>query len=674
MKKITVYLTLILISSALHGQKISHAKKEQLFKTPAFWQAAYQKKLMAAPVDAAEKIKKFNAEAAVKGYTFRMAYTSVFGKQLASVTGGLTPDRNNPATFPDASYSNMPLRSNRVILLVNTADNSADMRDFGIVTPVRNQGGCGSCWAFAAMASFETATLLKNGGDAAALNLSEQQVVSCTGIFNSCGGGFNNDAVSYICRNNVAEENAVMYTAMNGTCGASRFNTTYRGRRWGWVGNSISEIKQAIVDHGSVATALWFSDELLAYGGGVYNLHNPPTLLATNHVVQIVGWNDALQAWLIKNSHGESWGEGGFGWIKYNINHIGFNCTWVEAEEFGDMGGVTNNPFQNNTNTVNFETAAYNTLEALYTQVNKYRIASRPSGKVIDCDDPVIHNANKGRRIIQWRPHNRETLVSSDGFNQEWFFIQAGKVNEKPVYKIFNHGFNRFLTDNNSGKPVCEDGNNQQSQLWYIMPQGSRTEVKIKNVASGRFIETPRGNHNDGAEVLMAAETAETNQLFDLSITAYNPGIMLDAKYFLVPKFNTGLALDVPAGNVSNGTPLQVWQKMRANDNQLWALSSTGDARYFRVHPVLNRSKCLEVLNISMDNNARAGLWDGWGGRNQDWLVIRIARENDKFIFFNRNSGKCLDVYASQTANGTAVHQWEFINAPNQAWLLERVN
>jgi cathepsin L len=50
-----------------------------------------------------------------------------------------------------------------------------------------------------------------------------------------------------------------------------------------------------------------------------------------NHAVLLIGWDDEKQAWLIKNSWGEQWGEKGFAWIKYGSNNIGVFAAWVDT-------------------------------------------------------------------------------------------------------------------------------------------------------------------------------------------------------------------------------------------------------------------------------------------------------------------------------------------------------
>ena len=653
------------------GQKIPVAAKQLLFKTPAYWQQNYVNRLRSASPEIVSRINQFNADALKNGYTFRIAYTIAWGKPISTLTGAKIPNPKKPGYYPPASYSTMPLTINSRIIEATAADTYYDARDYGIITKVQNQNPCGSCWAHGSVASLETAFLLKNGGDASLLDLSEQQVLNCTGVDNTCSGGWNNDAASYICNHNIAAESDYKYTAKDSMCGGgNNIASIYKGRRWGWVGGSVPEIKQAIIEHGSVNSCIWFSDELHNYGGGVYNLDNPAPFGQINHVIQIIGWNDTTQAWLIKNSWGTDWGEGGFAWVKYNINNLGRFCLWIEAEATGKQRELSGNPFSGNTGEINFS-ASYDVLKALYDKSSFCRIENRYSHKLVEVDDPVT-GPEKGRRVQQWESHG-QLFAGSDGHNQEWFFIQAGQQNKKPVYKIFNYGFNNFLTDAGTSNPICERENGTWNQLWYIMPQGNKTLVKIKNVNSGKYLEAPTGNGltNNGVVLQMNWEGNQPNQLFDLSITFYNPIIPIDKPFYLLPKHAPSLALDVPAANTSNGIALQVWQKITNNKNQAWLFSWNNVTGYFRLHPGLSPQKSLEVLGISLSPGARVGLWDSWDGENQEWLVIRVARENDRLLFFNRNSGKCLDITGAGRANGTGIQQSDFGNLDSQKWKLE---
>lgn len=496
MRKFSSLLISLVLACSAFSQKISREKFEAVFKTPRFWKDLQDSRLRFAPPDVLRRIQTFNNEAASKGLTFRMAFTPVFSYRIEQLTGAKMPTATEGNNQPSPLFNSMPLRANVTRIMSTASDPYVDMRDNGIITKVDDQNPAGTCWSFGTIAALETATLLKNGGDIAALDLAEQQVVNCTGFpRNSARVGYSSEAAAYICSYNIAEEINYAYTGMDSVCGmGNRVRSNYKGRRWGRVGESVDELKRAIIEHGSVSSDIWFNGEIGGYGGGVYNLSNAPGGM-TNHTIQIIGWDDQVQAWLIKNSWGTGWGEGGFGWVKYGTNNIGKQALWIEAEEYGAMNRTTNNPYVLPPSTVNFETATFRVLDSLYAYANKYRIASRQSLKVLDCDDPTwfdgINNPNKGRRMLQWDSHIQETATSSDGFNQDWLFLFAGNRNEKPVYKIFNAGFINFLTDNNSGKPVCENGSGLDNQLWYIMPQGNRSVVKIKNVATNKYIQVP---------------------------------------------------------------------------------------------------------------------------------------------------------------------------------------
>jgi len=665
MKKYAVLFILLSFVTNVFAQKIPQVRKELLFKSPVYWQKFHEDRLKIAPAAVVQKVTQFNAAALAKGYTFKIGYTTNWGVPLAKLTGGRNPDPHAPAYNPSPAYRLLPLRLNIVHISGTASDPYVDMRDYGIITPVRYQT-CGSCWAHGTIAALETGWLLKNGGDASNIHLSEQQVVNCTSG-SSCNGGWNNDAARFVCEHRIAREVDYMYTGRDSVCGmGNNVTSIYKGRRWDWVGSSVAELKQAIIDHGSVTTTLWASDEMLNYVGGVYNLDNAPPFGRCNHVVQMVGWDDSRQAWLIKNSWGEGWGEGGFGWIKYNTNYVGSHAVWIEAETTGDIPIINNNPYTPPSSGILFTSSDYNTLRGFYAAPAIYRIASRRNHKVFDCDDPPFGSADKGHKMQQWSNHG-QIFAGSDGHGQEWFFIEAGRRREKPVYKIFNNGFTNFLQANASN-PRCENGNGGDNQLWYIMPQTSRGVVKIKNVETNKFLQMPAGD-NDGALIEMANESSSTSQLFDLNITSYNPGIA-DDLYKLMPKHHDNSALDLTAGNMNNGTGLQIWDKVGGNPNQSFRFVASG--YYFKIHPGKNEGKAMEVLSFSTNNGGRVGIWDNTEGMNQDWLIIRMARESDKFILFNRNSGKCLDVSGVGTANGTVVHQWDFVNGDNQKWKIER--
>lgn len=90
-----------------------------------------------------------------------------------------------------------------------------DWRDAGMVTPVKNQGFCGSCWAHAVLAAVESKILILGGPE---MDLSEQQLISCSGQSTGCSGGDLYHALSYIRDHGVVSESCFPYQAANIAC------------------------------------------------------------------------------------------------------------------------------------------------------------------------------------------------------------------------------------------------------------------------------------------------------------------------------------------------------------------------------------------------------------------------------------------------------------------------
>jgi cathepsin L len=203
-----------------------------------------------------------------------------------------------------------------------------DWRTLGKVTPVRNQGGCGSCWAFATLGAWESNNLIRNGLNADA---SEQHIVNARTYGTCSGGWWAFDFLRQPSGNGTATEAAVPYTATNGTFD-SAVPTPNKAVTWGYVSTStipsVAEIKAAVCKYGALAVAVRVTSAFQHYTGGVFNERDGGNV---NHGVTLIGWDDNKQAWLIKNSWGTGWGEDGYMWINYNSNSIGYRAAWVQA-------------------------------------------------------------------------------------------------------------------------------------------------------------------------------------------------------------------------------------------------------------------------------------------------------------------------------------------------------
>ncbi len=197
------------------------------------------------------------------------------------------------------------------------------------VTPVRNQGNCGSCWAFATTAALESYTLIKNSLPGQELNLAEQVMVSCGGA-GSCGGGYVGSAANYIKNTGLPAEECYPYTATNGTCSTACYNwqsNSYKIAGWAYVATTaptVDAIKNALVTYGPLVTTFDVYADFFSYVSGIYQ-HTSGTYQG-GHAVLIVGFDDASQCFKVKNSWGTGWGEGGYFRIAYSelTSAVGF--------------------------------------------------------------------------------------------------------------------------------------------------------------------------------------------------------------------------------------------------------------------------------------------------------------------------------------------------------------
>ena len=187
------------------------------------------------------------------------------------------------------------------------------------VTPVKNQGSCGDCWAFATTAALESQVLMKTS---ISTNEAEQLLVSCSGAGN-CSGGYIDKASSFIESTGLPPETCFPYTGTNSACSAASCpnwqSDTYKITGWQWVTTTsptVAAIKNALLAYGPLVTTMNVYADFFYYTSGVYSYTSGA--YEGGHAIEIIGWNDDDQAFIVKNSWGTGWGEAGFFEIAYS--------------------------------------------------------------------------------------------------------------------------------------------------------------------------------------------------------------------------------------------------------------------------------------------------------------------------------------------------------------------
>lgn len=270
-------------------------------------------------------------------YTFNIGITSKIGAPIASVTGAI---RERLKEREALSAPHLDSQAAREIAARPAFDARADH----IISPVQDQGRCGTCSVFAVVGLLETATAIARHEKIAA---SEQDIINC--YPDSCKGDVRvSRLLHFLKTSGTAPRAQVPYTKSAGTC-SDKLLRCFHLRSYGYVDDSVEvpdahKIKLAVATYGAVISWMYATDLFEAYtGSDVFYEHVDPkrfeegdSKTGGGHEVLIVGWDDERTyghgrkgAWLVKNSWGTDWGDRGFAWIAYGSNAIGTEARWA---------------------------------------------------------------------------------------------------------------------------------------------------------------------------------------------------------------------------------------------------------------------------------------------------------------------------------------------------------
>jgi len=211
-----------------------------------------------------------------------------------------------------------------------------DWRPKGAVTPVKDQGGCGSCWSFSTTGNIEGQWFLAGNK---LVGLSEQNLVDCDHQCSTyegektcddgCNGGLMQNAYQYVIKTGgIDTEASYPYQGIDGQCQFAAKNVGAKIRNFTMLSSNEDQMAAYLVQHGPVSIAA-NAEEWQFYIGGVFYI---PCFTSLDHGILIVGYGNEtdifdqnMPYWIVKNSWGADWGENGYIRIERGDGKCGLN-------------------------------------------------------------------------------------------------------------------------------------------------------------------------------------------------------------------------------------------------------------------------------------------------------------------------------------------------------------
>jgi cathepsin L len=221
-----------------------------------------------------------------------------------------------PSASSVANYSS----NSQPLELSDDVPDSFDWRDQGHVTSVKDQGQCGSCYAFAATGCLESIISREYQVD---VDLSEQEIVDCTyGQHRGCNGGTSPNTFGYMQKVGQTTESSYPYEAVEGTCRADGKPHVARVSDFWDIEPDEEAIKQAVAQYGPIPVGINANEDFVAYAGN--DIFESDCDGDINHAVLIVGYGsgEEYDYWIIKNSWGTWWGDNGYMYMARNYPNM----------------------------------------------------------------------------------------------------------------------------------------------------------------------------------------------------------------------------------------------------------------------------------------------------------------------------------------------------------------
>jgi C1A family cysteine protease len=258
-------------------------------------------------IAAANKYSQSIGSSATFGFT---KFSDMSPREFKTKMTGFKPKK--PIVPPSERDSLLEERKRGVL---QAPSGAIDWVAAGKTTAIKNQEQCGSCWAFSATETIESAILIASGS---VQEGAPQEIVDCDTSDQGCNGGDPAEAMQWLIGQGGQDlESCYPYTGQDGTCNSQSCTPT----------NKISSTASVGQDEGSVYTALQSMPPSICCDASAWQNYNGGVLQGSqcgdsvDHAIQLTGYSpDQNGYWIVRNSWGADWGENGFIWLQYGSN------------------------------------------------------------------------------------------------------------------------------------------------------------------------------------------------------------------------------------------------------------------------------------------------------------------------------------------------------------------
>jgi hypothetical protein len=196
------------------------------------------------------------------------------------------------------------------------------------LSSIKNQAPAPTCEAYALCTSLETMIQYKLGYKFNC-DLSEAHLFFYSG--GTCNWGVDiKKAADYLIEQGIPDEGCFpdphrpFDTPFESLAGWE--NRTVKIKEWGWVNNDVDSIKNALVNYGPLCVCILVRPDFYTYRSGIYNPND--NFVLGGHVINIIGYNDNEQCWILRNSWGINWGDNGYMKVSYDVHSSNFPFFW----------------------------------------------------------------------------------------------------------------------------------------------------------------------------------------------------------------------------------------------------------------------------------------------------------------------------------------------------------